>query len=163
MLLLFLLSQCGDEMSETICEFKCLGADCPNHCCGAYSGGSSALHPLGSIGFSEIILLPEDVERLKNAGYEHLIRTNSEGIATIHTASDGTCAALKDGRCNIYDARPAICRAYPLYLDMFTGACTLNECKAVPPDLQLCNCKEALYSLFDIYQFWIDYYRNKME
>lgn len=119
------------------------------------------MNPLGSIGFSEIILLPEDVNRLKEAGYEHLIRTNTEKIATIHTAPDGTCAALKDGRCDIYDARPAICRAYPLYLDMFVGACTLNECKAVPSNPQLSHYEGALSSLLDIYQFWIDYYRKK--
>lgn len=149
-------------MSDNNCEFKCLGPDCPNHCCGAYSGGASALHSLGSIGFSEIILLSEDVAHLKAAGYEHLIRENSEGMSTIHTAPDGTCAALKDGRCDIYDVRPAICRAYPLYLDMFVGACTLNECKAVPSNLQLRDCKEALSSLLDIYQFWINYYRSNM-
>lgn len=121
------------------------------------------MQPLGNIDFSEIVLLPEDVNRLKEAGCEGLIRTNAEGIATILTAPDGTCAALKDGRCAIYDARPAICRAYPLYLDMFTGACTLNECKAVPSDLKLSDCKEALASLLDIYQYWICYYRDKIK
>ena len=148
-------------MSEKKCNFKCLGADCPNHCCGAYSGGAQALHPLGNIGFSEIILLPEDVKRLKSAGYEHLIRTGADGIFTIQTAQDGTCAALEEGRCKIYDARPAICRAYPLYLDMFVGVCVLKECKAVSNDLCIDDYNEALSNLLDIYQYWIDIYKDR--
>ena len=143
-------------------HFCCLGADCPNHCCGAYDGISSNLKPLGNVKMSEIILLPQDMEAMEKAGAGHFIQRNENGVAVMYTAPDGTCAALKDGRCSIYECRPAICKAYPLYLDMFSGVCALGECKAVTPDLQADDLGDALKYLLDIYQYWIDLYRQKL-
>lgn len=142
-------------------NFHCLGRECPDHCCGAYSGVSPKLLPLGKTNPSEIILLPKDLEALKDAGYGELISENADGIARINTSIDGTCSALKDGRCTIYKCRPAICKAYPLYLDMFSGVCVLKECPAVPSDARLEQFSDALKSLLDIYQYWIDIYKQK--
>jgi len=111
---------------------------------------------------TEIILLPKDIDRLTQAGYSHLIRKYPNGMARLDTATDGTCVALIDGRCSVYSCRPAICRAYPLYLDMFSGVCALTECKAVPDDMQLDDYAEELENLLDIYQFWIDQYRKNL-
>lgn len=149
-------------MSENNCNFKCKGVDCPNHCCGAYSGCKQMLSPLENMSFSEIILIPEDVKRLEDAGYKHLICTNEEGLPILYTAPDGTCMALQDGLCSIYDERPAICRAYPLYLDLFVGAGVLKECKAVSDNLKLQDFKDGLSSLLEIYKFWVYYYKNKI-
>ena len=110
--------------------------------------------------FSEINLLPDDFERLKSAHLEHLIVCKEDNIMRIRTEADGTCAALEDGKCTIYDNRPAICRAYPLYLDMYVGVCALKECSGVPANMGIKPDSEALRSLLDIYQYWIDYYRN---
>lgn len=144
-----------------MCKFHCLGKECPNHCCGSYDGISPNLKPLGNVQMSEIILLPKDVDALERAGYSHLICRDANGNTRIDTAPDGTCAALVDGKCSVYACRPAICRAYPLYLDMYSGVCALTECKAVPDDMRLEDCPEALENLLDIYQYWIDYYRKK--
>ena len=144
-----------------MCKFRCMGEKCPNHCCGAYDGIAPDLRPLGNVKMSEIILLPKDVEALEQAGYASLIRREPNGICKISTAPDGTCAALEDGRCSIYEYRPAICKAYPLYLDMFAGVCALTECKAVGDDMRLEDHPEMLESLLDIYQFWIDHYRKQ--
>ena len=143
-------------------KFRCLGKDCPNHCCGAYDGFSPVLRPLGSVRMSEIILLPEDVKALQNAGYDHLIQWGQDGIAKILTAPDGTCAALQDGKCSVYAQRPAICRAYPLYMDMYSGVCALTECKAIPEEMPLEEYKEELRNLLNIYQYWIDFYKKKL-
>lgn len=145
-----------------MCKFSCLGKDCPNHCCGPYNGISSNLRPLGNVQMSEIILLSKDAEALEHAGYSHLICTDPDGKVRINTAPDGTCAALVDGRCSVYDYRPAICRAYPLYLDIYSGVCALTECKAVPEDMRLEDYPEALENLLDIYQHWIDQYRKML-
>ena len=145
-----------------MCKFRCLGKECPNHCCGAYEGISPNLRPLGDVQMSEIILLPKDVDALESNGYSDLIRRDDSGNARIDTAPDGTCAALVDGSCSVYACRPAICRAYPLYLDMFSGVCGLTECKAVTDDMRAEEHPEALESLLDIYQYWIDLYRKKL-
>ena len=144
-----------------MCNFICLGKECPNHCCGPYNGISPNLRSLSGVQMSEIILLPKDIDRIKNAGLSHLIQIKGNGVHTISTASDGTCIALKDGRCSIYDFRPAICRAYPLYLDMFSGVCVLTECPVVPKDIHLDDHSDALENLLDIYQYWINFYRKQ--
>lgn len=143
--------------------FHCLGKSCPNHCCGSYDGISPNLRPMGSVGMSEIILLPKDVEALKEAGHAHLIQENADGIARIRTAPDGTCAALVDGRCAVYTCRPAICKAYPFYLDMFAGVCVLTECPGVGEDLCVEDYPEAVKELLEIYQYWIEIYHKKLE
>lgn len=144
-------------MSENIKNFICLGKNCPKHCCGSFNGISDSLRPMCGIEFSEIILLPEDVRKLQEAGYNNLIKQASNGMMIINTDEDGTCGALKDGICQIYNVRPAICRAYPLYLDMFAGVCVATECKAIGENITVDQCEGALEALLKIYQYWIDY------
>lgn len=148
-------------MNDKKCNFSCLGKNCPNHCCGAYEGITPNLQALGNVSFTEIILLPKDVELLLKGGYKNLIKMKEQGIASITTGEDGTCAALHNGRCSIYEYRPSICRAYPLYLDMYVGACALKECPCVDEKVQIENHPEALENLLDVYQYWIDSYRKK--
>lgn len=147
-------------MKENIKNFCCLGEKCPNHCCGAFNGISVKLRPMNGIKFSEIILLPDDVRNIKAMGHEEMIEKAPNGIMVLKTAEDGTCMALKNGRCLIYDARPAICRAYPLYLDMFAGVCAVTECKAFTENITINHCEGAMESLLKVYQYWIDYLNN---
>lgn len=146
-------------MCENIKNFSCLGEKCPKHCCGSFYGISDSLRPMNGIKFSEIILLPEDVRKMQEAGHHDLIKQASNGIMVIKTGEDGTCSALKNGKCQIYEARPAICRAYPLYLDMFAGVCSVTECKAFGENITVDQCGEALEALLKIYQYWIEYWR----
>lgn len=149
-------------MEENIKNFKCLGKDCPNHCCGAFDGISNKLKELSSISFSEIVLLPEDVERIEKARKEKYIISEENGIYKIATKRDGTCLALENGKCAIYEQRPTICKAYPLYIDMFAGLCYVNECSAFNPDFNIEEYRNALKSLLEIYKYWIDYYAKKL-
>lgn len=144
-------------------KFDCLGNDCKNHCCKSYSGMESKMRQLSGISFEKIILLPDDIAKIKDIGRTDLLADPpSNGIVTIKTAKDGTCAALVNGRCSIYNNRPAICHAYPLYLDMFTGVCVLNECEAAASVDYLSELKANLFSLMEIYRFWIDYYEKEI-
>lgn len=149
-------------MEENIKNFKCLGKDCPNHCCGPFDGISDKLKELSGVNFSEIILLPEDVERIKKTGKGNYIVSGENGIYKIKTHEDGTCFALKDGKCTIYEQRPAICKAYPLYIDMFAGLCYVNECSAFNSVLKSEEYKNALKSLLDIYKYWIKIYEKEI-
>ena len=146
-------------MTKEIC-FSCLMADCPSHCCKTYNGISPNLHPLGNVSMTEIVLLPTDVKRLQEAGCENLIVVGKDDISRIRTAPDGTCSALCDGVCSIYEHRPAICRAYPLYLDLYTGVCLLKECPAVPKNATVEDFPNELKNLLDIYNYWITRYSS---
>jgi len=144
-------------------KLKCLGARCPNHCCKEYSGFSDRLQAIDSTGFSEIILLPRDVDNLRKAGMDSLIVKSSEGHWTIATSKEGVCGALTDGKCSIYPFRPAICRCYPLYLDLFVGMCELTECPGVEFGKPKHYDRTCVEELLSIYEYWIQYYRGKSE
>lgn len=140
-------------------KFHCLGGDCPSSCCGSFCPVSDRLRPTGQIGFQEIILLPKDRAALVKAGREDLIVDKPDGLSTIKTAKDGTCAALEQGRCTVYQARPAVCRCFPLYIDLYAGICVDGSCP-VSDGLTLASfdaqTKEAL---LEIYEYWIEVYR----
>lgn len=147
------------KMKENIKQFNCKGKNCENHCCGAFDGISKKLNPLGG-DFTKIILLPGEAEKIKNAGRNDLIEIMSNGMGVMKTDENGLCHGLVDGRCEIYEHRPAICKAFPLYLDMFAGICYVNECGAFRGDIPKEDYRDALDNLLDIYQFWIDYYKK---
>lgn len=142
--------------------FACLGKGCPNHCCGAFNGVSDKLRELDVFAFSEIVLLPDDIRRIRQAGKEDYIARKEDGIWTMKTADDGTCAALRGGRCDIYEVRPSLCKAYPLYLDLFAGLCCVTECPAFDPAAPHQAYQEALRSLLDVMQYWINRYRERL-
>lgn len=156
----------AENAEDTSClsskkRLKCLGTNCPNHCCKEYSGFSDRLQAVSGIGFSEIILLPRDVENLQKAGMDSLISRSSDGHWTIKTSKEGICSALKDGRCSIYPIRPAICRCYPLYLDLYVGMCELKECPGVETGNPKQYDDDSIEELLSIYEYWIQFYRAK--
>ena len=147
-------------MSDHKRGFKCLGADCPNHCCGAFNGINENLSIIGNRRFSDIILTDQDCDNLVAYGADEYIVEGENGLKRMRTLEDGTCTALEQGKCKIYPARPSLCQAFPLYLDMFGGVCCINECKGYNDQNCFVDDKKALENLLDIYQYWIDYYRK---
>lgn len=139
----------------------CVGLACPNHCCGAFEGASASFRPLEDRLFSEIILLPEDEAALRDGGFESYAVRGADGIARIKTAPDGTCSALRNGKCSVYSCRPAICKAYPLDLDMFVGACVSKDCP-VSSGIDITACPEELAHLISVYEFWIARYKRQL-
>ncbi|MCU1494919.1 MAG: hypothetical protein JWO62_2683 [Acidimicrobiaceae bacterium] len=59
------------------------------------------------------------VERnlLKRRGVE-LVRPMTTVLSMLDGISDGTCPALADGRCSVYEDRPTICRLWGLVAEM---------------------------------------------
>ena len=144
--------------------FSCLGQDCPTHCCSVYSGFDDRLAPSDGNLFSEIILTDDDVRKITDAGFSYLIRNSANNKhRVIDTDPDGICFALKDGRCSIYEVRPAICRAYPLYLDMFAGMTVQKECPGTKNCSQLVQDKKTVEALISVYEYWINHYRDSFE
>lgn len=62
----------------------------------------------------------DDVERLKQAGYEETEFLDAV-TGSLKNRSDGACVFLRLQRgrdvyeCSVYDARPTLCRLYPFY------------------------------------------------
>lgn len=152
---LFRRSLFGDDMDKQI---RCMGTGCPHHCCGDFNGISTDLLPLGDVPFQDIILLPEEVVDLKKAGLEEFVTEADYKIPRLKVGEGGTCSALVDGKCSIYNHRPAICKAYPLYIDMFVGMCAHTLCPSFDLSVPIDEYKDAVNSLLKIYQYWIDYY-----
>ncbi len=143
--------------------FKCLREQCSKPCCGPYSAISPQLQPLGSVLPTEIVLTPKDINLLKTAKRDDLICYEKEKLPRIKTDFDGTCAAFKNGQCEIYPNRPSICKAYPLYMDMYMGVCLLKECPGCFEDADIDAFSESISCLLDVYQYWIDHYRKHLE
>lgn len=146
-----------------VSKFHCLGEDCPNSCCGSFCSVSNRLRPTGQISFQEIILLPRDREALVQAGREDLIVDKPNGISAIKTAKDGTCAVLKQGRCAVYQARPTICKCFPLYIDLYAGICIDESCPnsgGLTLESFDAQTKDAL---LEIYAYWIEIYRKGLQ
>lgn len=149
------------EMSPGKHHFKCLGPDCHSHCCSVYSGFDDRLRSSEGNLFSEIILTDDDVNQITEAGYGELIRSSANGRhKVISTAPDGVCFALNNGICSIYESRPAICRAYPLYLDMFAGMTEQKECPEVESSGIMKKDSQTVEALLSVYEYWLDYYRD---
>jgi len=136
-------------------KLKCLESQCPHHCCKEFDGISAKISPFENThSFSDIFLTDEDVSELVSLGYNNLIIRTESGLSKLKTFEDGLCSALEDGKCAIYPHRPTICRAYPLYIDMFAGLCIMNDCPATSKEL-CCSFTDELHSIIKIYEFWI--------
>ncbi len=65
---------------------------------------------------TEMTLSNEDIARIERAGYRDFY-TEQDGYLVLKN-KERHCFFLKNGRCQIYDIRPAGCRVYPLVLDL---------------------------------------------
>lgn len=136
-------------------NWRCLGAECPNNCCGPFVGLHTTLKPIANIRHSEIILLPEDVERLVEISRKDLIKKQNTNYF-IKTKEDGTCFALSEGSCTIYPARPTLCRAYPFYIDLFTGLSMHVTCPGIGKGITPLNEIEPyLEAVKTVYNYWL--------
>lgn len=76
---------------------------------------------------TEMLLLEEDVERIRRMGFEHeYFVVSRDGWLYLRNV-DGMCV-FNDGRkCLIYEKRPLGCKLYPLVYDEDYGIITLDE------------------------------------
>lgn len=146
-------------MKQESC-FSCQQQDCPDSCCGVFEGFSDRLISVEGRDFSEIILTDDDVSALLNSEYKELLFQGSDGLFRIATAEDGTCLALRSGKCIINQFKPTICKCFPLYLDLFIGLCANRECRATGEHSSLQFYKNELPHFLQMCEFWINYYKK---
>ena len=145
-------------------QVLCKGISCSNNCCLEFSGISDRLTPFdSSIHFSDIILSQDEYDNLIMHGYQQFVDVSNNKFRAIKTSEDGVCSAFLNGKCQIYDLRPALCKAYPFYIDMFAGLCVINDCEAVPKECNMTNYTEAISSAISAYKNWIYYYERELE
>ena len=145
-------------------NFRCKAQNCKHSCCGPFAGISSELTNIDNRPFDEIILTPEDVARFRAQGREDLIE---EGISPVNGKKyykialdpDGTCKALQNGTCSIYQFSPTLCKAFPFYFDMFSGLCAI-DCEGFSDDnwVELEHFDSYIECAKKMYRYWMDFY-----
>lgn len=140
---------------------KCDSKKCKNNCCAVFDGISTHLTPFGgSFKFSDIILSIEDYRLLCENDHIDLIEIGNNGLIKLKTSDNGLCSAFKNGKCTIYDYRPTVCRAYPFYIDMFAGLCTIKDCCAAPQKGNIVDFLDDIKAVISVYKKWITYYEQ---
>ena len=145
-------------------NFRCKANCCEHSCCGPFAGISSELTNIDARPFDEIVLTPEDYERMMENGLSDLIeegvsRVNGKKYYKMALAPDGTCKALKDGKCSIYQFSPTLCKAFPFYFDMFSGLCTI-DCEGFSGEhwVNIEEFDRFIDCAKKMYLFWMDFY-----
>lgn len=145
-------------------NFSCRRHLCQSSCCGPFSGITTGLSSVDDRPFEEIVLTPEDYERIYAAGYVDLIekaysRQTGKSYYKMALEKDGTCRALERGLCSIQGVKPTLCRAFPFYIDLFAGLCAI-DCEGFSDEYwtELKDCEYAIQAAKDMYGFWIDFY-----
>lgn len=152
------------DMEDIIFKFICKRENCEQQCCSSFEGFSQHLRPIESRFFSEIILTSVDIKALTDNGFSKYIYTKKDGNSYLKTTPTGICCAYTNGNCAINDFKPTICKAYPFYLDMFSGLCAIRNCPGISyQETAINDYKNELNSLLDIYEHWIKYYRTLIE
>ena len=166
-----------ESLQNAHVTFTCLGTKCQSNCCGPFHGTRAVLSVLSiqdlgqTVGehdlvsedvsiFAQIRLTPEDVDRLRSAGLDHLmVYRGSVGQMDyyLRLRTDGSCAALKvDGSCSIHPHRPTICRAFPFYFDLFAGLCMVEACPGTNSEpVPIAERSEEIESAIKMYQHWL--------
>lgn len=144
-------------------HFLCKGKLCNKNCCMEFNGISDRIIPFrGLIDFSDIVLSKDDFAALIEHGYQRFIDTSNEKIYKIKTSETGVCSAFSSGKCLIYDFRPTVCKAYPFYIDMFAGLCTIKDCDAVSNDSNMIDYIDDIRAVLEVYKKWISFYEEML-
>lgn len=154
------------KIENGMINFSCRMHLCQHNCCGPFCGVASDLSSVDERPFEEIVLTPEDYEKIYAAGHVELVeeavsKQTGKPYYKMSLEPDGTCRALHKGLCSINSIKPTLCRAFPFYYDMFAGLCAI-DCEGFSDDYwtELENCRYALDAAKDMYQFWLDFYQS---
>jgi Fe-S-cluster containining protein len=166
---------------ETPINFRCLAEQCPNCCCGPFAGAQQLtaalrksdvgrsrgeseddfLHNDAQTIFTLIRLSDVDVARLLDNGLADMIvrrGTPDEPLYYLRLNKDGSCNALDaNHKCTIYAARPAVCRAFPFYVDMFGGLSMIGSCPGVGAGRsKLKDHAAEIAAVRELYELWLE-------
>lgn len=150
-------------------NFCCKMHDCQNSCCGPFAGVADELNNIDNRPFDEIVLTPEDYQRLYENGYADLIEEGyseemKKSYYKMALEEDGTCKAFVNGKCSIHEFSPTLCKAFPFYFDMFSGLCAIG-CEGFSDkywtDVE--NYRPYFENARKMYEYWLDFYAPKKD
>lgn len=142
-------------------QFRCHSEKCTKSCCAEFDGISPFLTSAEGRSFTQIPLTPDDYSKIVEAGFIEYTVTTQDGNNFIRTEQNGTCKAWINGTCALYSVRPTVCKAFPLYIDMFSGLCVITDCDGV--EYSPNSNKEwtsELEAAIKMYKYWISYYEQ---
>jgi Fe-S-cluster containining protein len=123
-------------------KFKCLGESCLKNCCGAFNGIVNSINPITGHHSSEIVLSADNVKFMKKNGYKDNIYKDKDNKWFMLLNKDKSCPMFYKGKCSIYYNRPPVCRAYPFYLDTFSGINIDTNCEGVTITTEKLNVED---------------------
>jgi len=111
-------------------NWVCLKDKCPQNCCGYFEGNLTRHVSINNIEHHDIIILPKEAEKFKSAGLGEYLEEKKENFY-FKLGEDRSCPFFKNNKCSQYKNRPSLCRAYPFYIDLFSGLNIDTGCPGV--------------------------------
>ena len=105
-----------NKNGEQEINWICLKEKCPENCCGYFKDRLPNYRSIKGIKHDEILILPEEVINMT----QNYIN-NKKNSHYLKLKKNRSCPFFANGKCNQFDIRPSVCRAYPFYIDLFTG------------------------------------------
>lgn len=145
-------------------NFACLMENCPTSCCGPFGGVQNGLDSVTDTEFADITLTDHNSKKIITSGNAHLIELTERGYYRMKLNPDSSCSAFINGICSIHKVKPSICRAFPFYLDMFVGLCTVSgSCPGCGSDgwTDFDDLSEEITAVKEMYEFWLHVTQEK--
>jgi len=141
-------------------NWKCIDKNCNNHCCKSFKKQSKEFKNhyacLKDIDYNEIILIEDEIKKFHK---NEIKKIYDEYYLSIK--NDGFCPFLENEKCNIYNKRPAMCKAYPFYFDPFRGMGVDRKCPGINQGwTSLAEIKKYLSAAEKLYKYQIKKYKN---
>ena len=134
-------------------NWVCLKEKCPQNCCGHFEDKLPSCVSLENIKHDEILLLSDEVIKYNKKNLANNIARISDDSYIKLTRKDRSCPFLVDGQCSHYEHRPHLCKAYPFYIDLFSGINMDLSCPGVGKGwTKLSNIRKNVKSLTKIYK-----------
>jgi Fe-S-cluster containining protein len=141
-----------NKHGEQEINWICLKENCPENCCGYFRDRLPNYKSIKGIQHDEILILPKEISSLSN---KHIIK--KKGNHYLKLKKNRSCPFFANGKCNQFDIRPSVCRAYPFYIDLFTGLNIDITCPGIRGGwTRIETIKPALMSLIRCYKKHIE-------
>lgn len=144
------------KIKDGLINFVCLREECQTPCCGPFSGLNTDIDSVHGREFFDIFLTDNDHVRLIENGRSDLAIKDKDGHYKMLLNLDGSCTAFVEGRCSVHRFKPSLCRAYPFYIDLFTGLCASRSCPGFGGGwTQLSDIQQEIECTMNMYEHWL--------
>lgn len=105
-----------NNKGEQEINWTCLREKCPENCCGYFRDRSPDYRSVKGIHHDEMLILSDEVGNFSD---DVLSRQGKNYYLKLE--KDRSCPLFNAGKCKQFEDRPSVCKAYPFYIDLFTG------------------------------------------